>query len=106
MNLLCDVTVDRDVVDTDINTEFNFVQIPVAEDSDNGIRRSSMMRVNDSTFRGVAEFPVLIRPSENTENLIVSCVATLQPIQNSQYLLQITRSVMYGLTISREQIHT
>ena len=81
LNLVCTITVDRMLVDTDIMVTFDYGSLP----SSNGTRivTTNDRRLNSSAFQGVFEFSYLV-PSD--DNVSYVCVSTLVPMDSSPFV--------------------
>lgn len=73
LELVCTVTVDKTLVDTDVMVVFDFGNLP-----SDATRTSTQL--NSSTFQGVAGFAVLL-PAH--DDVTYSCMSTLQPVDNT-----------------------
>ena len=78
------MTVDRDVVDTEVLTAFTFTRTP------DMVLSSSNVTGTGVTFTGVVVFPVLL-PSDDEVN--ISCESTFLPVGNSLYVQDVDNSL-------------
>ena len=79
LNLVCAVTVDRTLVDTDIIVTYTYEDLPTDA---NRITTSSEV-FNVSSFHGMAEFSFLL-PSD--EGVAYSCVSTMTPMASTPFV--------------------
>ena len=76
LNLVCTVTVDRKLVDTDITVIIEYVNLPL---DITRVTTVHTMQLNDSFFHGLVNFSVLL-PSD--DNSTYGCVYSVLPLDN------------------------
>ena len=82
LTLTCTVNVDRSLVDTDINIMLNFANIT------NSMRiNATVSQLNDSTFRGVAQFSFLL-PSDN--RTVYQCLSSFLPSSETPFVMMVS----------------
>ena len=96
MTLVCAVTVDKTLVDTDIMANFNIRNLLDASDITSGVSQ-----FNDSTFQGEAQLNVLLPSDDNTVYL---CTSTFFPVDNTSYVdIVANPPETYRLSVAGEQ---
>ena len=82
LTLTCTVTVDRSLVDTDINIMLNFTNIT------NSMRiNTTVSQLNDSTFRGVAQFSFLLPSDDRTT---YQCLSSFLPSSETPFVMRVS----------------
>ena len=82
LTLTCTVNVDRSLVDTDINITLSFTSIT------NSMRiNTTVSRLNDSTFRGVAQFSFLLPSDDRTT---YQCLSSFLPSQETPFVMRVS----------------
>ena len=76
LNLVCTVTVDRKLVDTDITVTIEYVNLPhdIAR-----VTAVDTMQLNDSFYQGLVNFSVLLPRDENST---YGCVYSVFPLDS------------------------
>ena len=93
VTLVCTVTVDLALVDTDIMADFNIV-------SNEELLTSNAEQFNASTFQGEAQINLLV-PSDN--NTLYLCTSTILPVDSTSSVDQFTNPpVNYILPVAGE----
>ena len=81
LTLTCTVSVDRSLVDTDINILLSFANI-----TDSMRMNTTVSRLNDSTFRGVAQFSFLLPSDDRTT---YQCLSSFLPSSETQFVMRV-----------------
>ena len=82
LTLTCTVTVDRSLVDTDINIMLNFTNV-----NDSMRINTTVSRLNDSTFRGVVQFSFLLPSDDRTT---YQCLSSFLPSHETPFVMRVS----------------
>ena len=82
LTLTCTVTVDRSLVDTDINIMLNFTNV-----NDSMRINTTVSQLNDSTFRGVTQFSFLLPSDDRTT---YQCLSLFLPSRETPFVMRVS----------------
>ncbi len=79
LNFTCRVALDRSLVDTNVDIDLTFVNIPSMR-----VTSSDVVQLNDSTYLGTASVSVLL-PEDNGASY--SCAAFFRPLTSTPFVV-------------------